>query len=102
MIPSNARTQRGHVTMAEKITDKMVRDLEPPATGNRRIYDTDIKGFGVRVTAAGAKAFILNYYIHGRERRLTIGSYPGWSVQAARKEAAERKRAIDKGEDPLE
>ena len=103
MIRSWTRTQCGHeAEVAERITDKAVRDMEPPATGNRRIYDTDIKGFGVRVTAAGAKAFILNYYVHGRERRYTIGSYPDWSVQAARKEAAELKRVIDKGDDPLE
>ena len=88
--------------MAERITDKLVRDLPCPASGNRRVYDTDIKGFGVRVTSAGARAFILNYYVHGRERRFTIGSYPDWSVAAARKEASELKRMIDRGEDPLE
>lgn len=87
--------------MAEKITDTLVRNLTPPSTGNRRIYDTDIKGFGVRITSGGARAFILNYYVHGRERRYTIGAYPDWSVAAARKEAAELKRAIDRGEDPL-
>ena len=87
--------------MAERITDKLVREIKPPSSGNRRVYDTDIKGFGVRVTAAGARAFILNYYADGRERRYTIGSYPDWSVAAARKEAADLKRAIDKGDDPL-
>ena len=88
--------------MAERITDKLVRDIEPPASGNRRVYDTDIKGFGIRVTAAGAKSFVLNYYIHGRERRYTIGGYPTWSVAAARKAASELRQAIDWGEDPLE
>ncbi len=88
--------------MVERITDRMVRDTLPPPSGNRRIYDTDIKGFGVRVTAAGARSFILNYRSQGRERRYTIGSYPDWTVQAARKEASELKRSIDKGEDPLE
>lgn len=87
--------------MAERITPKLVREVEPPASGNRRIYDTEIKGFGVRVTAAGAKAFVLNYYAQGRERRYTIGSYPDWSVAAARAEAATLKRAIDRGDDPL-
>lgn len=88
--------------MAEKITDKLVRAIEPPASGNRRIYDSKLKGFGVRVTKAGTKAFILNYYAHGRERRYTIGSYPDWSVAAARTEATNLKRSIDRGNDPLE
>jgi integrase len=88
--------------MAERITDKLVRSLIPPAKGNRIIYDTDIRGFGVRVTAAGARSFVLNYYASRRERRYTIGSYPEWSVQAARGQAAELKRSVDRGSDPLE
>ena len=37
----------------------------------------------------------------GRQRRITIGSYPDWSVQAARKEAGDLKKLVDKGEDPM-
>lgn len=88
--------------MAEKITDKLVRELTPPPSGNRIVYDTDIPGFGIRVTAKGAKAFVLNYRIHGRERRLTIGGYPAWSVLAARKEVGDLVRSVDRGVDPLE
>ena len=87
--------------MAKKITDKLVKEIEAPETGNRITYDTDIKGFGVRVTAAGAKAFILNYRAGGRERRYTIGAYPDWSVAAAREEAKDLKRRVDRGEDPM-
>jgi integrase len=87
--------------MTEKIADKLVKELQAPKTGNRITYDTDIKGFGVRVTAAGAKAFILNYRTSGRERRITIGAYPVWSVAAAREEAKQLKRQVDRGEDPM-
>lgn len=85
-----------------KLTDSVVKDLEKPETGNRITYDTEVKGFGCRVTAAGARSFILNYRTRsGRERRYTIGSHPDWKVSAARKEATELKVAIDRGEDPL-
>lgn len=87
--------------MAEKLTDKMVRDLPVPDAGNRIIYDTEVRGFGVRITAAGARSFVLNYRINGRERRHTIGQFPAWSVRAAREEAATLKRDIDRGRDPL-
>ena len=90
--------------MAEKITDKLVRDLAAPDTGNRIVYDTEVSGFGIRATAGGSKAFILNYRNgEGRERRLTIGAYgkDAWSVEAARKRAGELRREIDKGNDPL-
>ena len=43
----------------------------------------------------------LNYGIEGRQRRITIGSYPDWSVQAARRAARELKREVDQGSDPM-
>ncbi len=87
--------------MAIKLTDKIIKELAPPATGNRVTYDTEVKGFGVRTTAAGAQSFVLNYRADGRERRITIGSFPDWSVSAAREQARSLKRRIDVGEDPM-
>src|ERR1700731_2501740 len=79
------------MTATAKFDDRLVRELPAPASGNRITYDRGgkepVKGFGIRVTAAGAKAFVLNYTIAGRERRLTIGGYPAWSVAAAREQA---------------
>ena len=87
--------------MAEKLTDKLVKSLPAPASGNKITYDTNVHGFGFRVTTAGARAFILNYRINGRERRYTIGAYPDWSVGAAREEAKRLKRQVDRGYDPM-
>lgn len=87
--------------MADRLTDKTVKAMEAPATGNRITYDEDVKGFGLRITSAGAKAFILNYRAAGRERRITIGSFPDWSVPAARERAKELKREVDNGGDPM-
>ncbi|MBE1237222.1 DUF4102 domain-containing protein [Phaeovibrio sulfidiphilus] len=86
---------------SDKLTDRIVKALATPASGNTITYDSDVKGFGVRVTAAEARAFILNYRIHGRERRYTIGSFPDWPVADAREEAKRLKRDIDLGHDPL-
>jgi len=89
--------------MGQRITDKLVKALEAPTKGNRITYDTDLKGFGVRVTAKGTKAFVFNYRAKttGRERRKTIGEYGPWSVAAAREEAKDLKRRVDRGEDPM-
>jgi integrase len=89
--------------MAEKLTDRIVKTLPSPAKGSRIFYDEAVSGFGVRVTAAGTKAFVLNYRTRadGRERRYTIGGYPDWSTGAARDEARRLKRAIDGGADPV-
>lgn len=90
--------------MPERITDKLVKGLEPPASGNRVVWDDRLKGFGIRVTAAGAKSFVLNYRNgDGSLKRLTIGTYgrAEWSVEAARKRAGELKKQIARGDDPL-
>ncbi len=87
--------------MAKRITETLDKNLAAPAKGNQITYDTDLKGFGVRVTANGAKAFVLNYRVGGQERRLTIGGYPEWSATAARKEAEAHKRRVDLGADPM-
>jgi integrase len=86
-----------------RLTDSEIRKLEVPARGNRIAYDSSVKGFGARVTAAGARAFILNYRrrLDGRERRITIGSFPDWSTAAARDEAKRLKREVDAGADPI-
>jgi len=92
--------------MAQYLTDAIVRGLEAPIKGNKIHYDGDdakgVKGFGLRVTAAGAKSYILNYRTRsGRERRITIGSFPDWKCTKARDKAKELKRRIDNGGDPL-
>ena len=86
----------------ERLTDAIVKRLPRPETGNRIAYDSDVAGFGCRVTAAGSRAFILNYRTRtARERRHTIGRYPDWSTTAARAEAKRLRRLIDEGGDPL-
>jgi integrase len=87
--------------MAQLLDDKMVKALQPPAAGNKIFYDEEVKGFGVRVTAAGAKAFIVNFRAKGVERRITIGAHPDWTVKAARDHAKGIKRAVDAGDDPM-
>ena len=92
---------RGNPTMAEKLTDKAIKSLPIPSSGNRITYDSGVRGFGVRTTSAGARSFVLNYRAGGRERRITIGSFPDWSVTIARDRAAALKRQVDDGADPM-
>ncbi len=88
--------------MRGRITEKVVKELEAPARGNRVTWDTELVGFGARVTAAGVTSFVLRYVVAGRERRMTIGRWPAWSVSAAREEAKEMTREVDRGRDPLQ
>lgn len=86
----------------EKITDKLIRATKPPQKGQILLREQSITGFAVRITATGCTAFVLNYTVRGRERRITIGRHPAWTVAAAREEAKRLRRMIDVGEDPLE
>src|ERR1700730_7471930 len=93
--------------MAHRLDDKVARETPAPSDGkpHRITYDGEhpgaVKGFGLRVTRAGARSFVLNYRAGGVERRLTIGSFPDWKTGPAREEAARLKRLVDQGHDPM-
>lgn len=72
-----------------KLTKKVVDALPAPTAGQAFHRDSDLKGFGVRVTASGRKAFVVERKINGRSRRTTIGTYPEITVEQARKRAQE-------------
>jgi len=69
-------SERAKKGKTKRITSQVVSALKPPAAGNRIVWDRDLTGFGVRITAAGAISFILRYFINGRQRRYTIGRHP--------------------------
>ena len=85
------------------LTDAVVKRLPLPASGNRLYFDSGVPGFAARVTAAGSRAFILNYEVRatGRQRRITIGALGDWTAAAARSEARRLRQVIDQGGDPL-
>lgn len=95
------RSDTARTRTAVHLTDAIAKAAAPTPGKSRIIYDARQKGFGVRITERGAKAFVLNYVIEGRERRLTIGPFPEWSTAAARAEAASLRRMVDTGRDPL-
>ena len=85
--------------MAKPLSDADIRKLP---TGDV-YYEAALPGFGVRVSNTGVRAFIYNYRTRatGRERRITIGRYPNWTIGAARTEARRLRQLIDRGGDPL-
>jgi integrase len=92
-----------------KLSEETVKRLPIPDKGNHVSYFAGAtiqgskapRGFGVRVTAAGARAFILNYRLRGREHRFTIGTWPDWSALKAVREARNLRQRVDRGENPI-
>jgi integrase len=85
-----------------KLDADFVREVSPPQKGSQTYWDNDprVPGFGLRVHHGGGKSFFLNYWLDGRERRITIGPFPRWTLTAARERAAKLRKAVDQGEDP--
>ena len=84
------------------LTERVIRDAKP-GKKTTIIWDHEVKGLGVRVTAAGVKSFILNYRVAGRERRATLARCSEISLRAARERAGIELAMIRAGEgDPLE
>ena len=93
-----------------KLSEDIVKALAVPEAGNKvhyfagaPFYGTIVpRGFGVRVTAKGARSFVLNYRLKGREYRYTIGSCNDWPALKAVRHARELRQKIDQGENPLD
>ncbi|RBI69881.1 integrase [Roseovarius sp. TE539] len=85
----------------QKLTEAVLRDAVPVEGRDYQIFDTELRGFAVCIYRGGGRAFTLDYRYAGRQRRMTFGRWPDWSVSAARTRAKELRREIDAGGDPL-
>ena len=84
-----------------KLNEKTLREAEPIEGNSYQIFDTEILGLAAKVQTSGMRTFTLDYRYAGRQRRMTIGRWPEWSVTAARERAKDLRRMIDEGQDPL-
>ena len=86
-----------------KLTKRIV-DATLPGPAQVFVWDSEVKGFGLRVTPAGSKAYVLNFRNAARRsRRYTIGKHGSpWTCEEARNKAVELLRGLATGADPLE
>ena len=65
------------------------------------LWDSEVKGFGLRVKPSGTKSYVLKYRIGPRTRRLTIGRHGSpWTPEEARRRALDLLRDVKNGRDP--
>lgn len=89
--PNRAKLTKGYI------------DRIKPGLKDEFHWDTDTKGFGVRVTPTGKLTFIVQGRIEGSSApaaRITIGAYGVFTVDQAREAAREQLRAMRLGVDP--
>ncbi len=89
--------------MATKINTRTVNGLKA-AEKDQFIWDSELKGFGLKVTPAGSKVYIVQYRTGGRgspTRRYTIGKHGApWTADKARNKALSILGDVADGLDP--
>jgi hypothetical protein len=89
-----------------KLTKRVINAASPGAA-RRIIWDTELRGFGVRVETSGTKSFLIRYRPKGNGRNgpkrfVTIGRYGSMTPEQARNEARSKLAAVARGDDPAE
>jgi len=86
-----------------KLSKRSVDGLLSPSKGQAVLWDTEVRGYGVRVLPSGTKTFILQYRNpEGIQRRINIGRYGILTVDQARDQARLFLASVIKGEDPAD
>ena len=84
------------------LTERIVRDAKPDGQ-TRIVWDSTVKGLGLRVSTRGTKAFVLSYRINGRKRIITLARASEISLKEVREIAGDQLVSIRMGQDdPLE
>ena len=83
---------------SKKLTDKLLKGLKPPKTGQIDVWDKIMPGFGIRVSMGGRKSFIVGTRINGKFRRITLKpayefALTVWSASLSRKHERRRSRS---------
>jgi integrase len=88
--------------MLVRLTKRVV-DAATPGSADSFLWDQTVKGFGAKLTPAGAKTYVLQYRCKGRQRRYTIGRHGSpWTVDEARTEAVRLLAEVVRGNDPAD
>jgi integrase len=85
----------------KRLTDRTLKALKP--TQKRYdVMDSDVRGFGLRVSESGQKTFILigRYPGGSNPTRRALGEYPALSLEKARERARHWRDLVRQGIDP--
>lgn len=98
---SGAQTQATTDETATKKLIKRVIESLPTKSSRYTVWDADMKGFGVRVSTNGRKAFVVRYRtIGGADRLMVIGALGVFTPEEARERARLMLAEAAKGGDP--
>jgi integrase len=83
-----------------KINKRFVDSAMPPAEGDTKIWDIELRGFMLRISQSGRKTYCVKYRVGGVQRWMTIGEHGlPWTPDEARNRAREVITEAKKGND---
>ncbi|TKB07441.1 integrase family protein [Desulforhopalus sp. IMCC35007] len=82
-----------------RLTPKRILDYPHPDTGKSFLWDEVVQGLGV-LASPKRKNYIFEGRFNRKTIRVTIGNTSSWTIESARKRAAEIRQLIDNGIDP--
>jgi integrase len=77
-----------------------VRALPTPKEGERRVFDEELVGFGVRLRAGGKRTWFIQYRVAGKQTTYTLGDVEKIDPAKARAEAKSKLAMAQLGTDP--
>jgi integrase len=94
--------QGGKTKMArEKLTAGRIAGYQCDAgKGQSFLWDKTVPSLAIRATSNGAKAYIYQGKLSGKDIRITIGAPSTWTIEAAQAEARRLQTMVDVGQDP--
>lgn len=102
LVRPAAKARAKDETKPVKLTKRVVEAIAPDPNGavvQRR--DSELKGFGVRVTPAGVRTYFVQYRdLAGHTRRIAIGRHGVLTAEEARKVAVQRLADVTRGDNP--
>jgi len=85
----------------ERLTLERIKRFKcTPGKQQDFLWDSEMPRLAVRVTAAGAKAFVFETKLSRKTIRQTIGETSVWNLDEARAEARRLQTLVDAGRDP--
>jgi integrase len=84
-----------------RLTAATIRNLVlPSGKADYIFFDSDLPGFGLRVRSTGGKTWMVQYAVHGRTRRMALGTPAALDPGKAREAAKDLLAKARLGQDP--
>lgn len=91
----------GKMITNQKLTKRLVESIKPHEKNEILVWDSELKGFGVRIFPTGRRTYFVQYRNpFGSTRRKKIGVHGVTTAELARDEAKRLLGDVAKGEDP--